>query len=113
MCLGLTDRLCGVCVCEGVSNLDPVRVWIVRRGDRTLEHYRSLTHTPVRRLGSSQNQESYALGMWGRHSWGWKLESGREEGREAGESHILDLCSVSVVPDLCSGSLCGSGCPSL
>lgn len=42
----------------------------------------------------------------------WRV-GGREEEREAGESHILDLCSVSVVPDLCSGSLCGSGCPSL
>lgn len=29
----------------------------------------------------SQGQENSALGMWRRHSWGWKLESGRKGGR--------------------------------
>lgn len=37
--------------------------------------------------------------MWGRHSWGWNWRvGGRERGRLG--SHILDLCSVSVIPDL-------------
>lgn len=45
----------------------------------------------------SQDPENSALGMWRRHSWGWKLLEW--EGGRLG-THILDLWSVSTVLDL-------------